>query len=93
MAKVPLPESMSIPAAGRYYLGLGKNASYDAVELGLLPVIPVGKKKKKVPTRIMERRMDAGLVVLPTAPAPTIPVGKKQRFDTAPARCKRGKAV
>jgi hypothetical protein len=53
-----LPEAMSIPKAGKHYYDLSRNASYEAERLGLLPTIRVGKKMKKVLTRVMERRIE-----------------------------------
>jgi hypothetical protein len=52
-------ETMSIPAAGRKYYGLGKSASYDAADRGDIPTIRVGKKLRRVPKRAMEALMKA----------------------------------
>jgi hypothetical protein len=52
-------QTISIPEAGRKYFGLGKNASYEAAERGEIPFILVGKKRKRVPVRAMERKLDA----------------------------------
>lgn len=52
-------KTMSIPAAGRKYYGLGRAASYEAADSGLIPTIRVGKKLRRVPTRAMEAVMDA----------------------------------
>jgi hypothetical protein len=49
---------MSIPDAGRYYYGIGRNASYAGARLGLFALVPVGKKKKKVSTRAQNRLME-----------------------------------
>ena len=49
--------TMSIPDAGRIYLGLSKNSSYLAAERGDIPYIKVGKKMR-VPVRAMERWLD-----------------------------------
>ncbi len=51
-------ETLSIPEAGRKYLGLGRDASYQAVKLGLMPAIRVGKRMKRVPKKAMERIME-----------------------------------
>jgi len=42
-------ETMSIPAAGKKYFGLGKSASYAAAKSGDLPTI-----RGRVPIRAME---------------------------------------
>ena len=36
------PHTLSIPEAGKRYLGLGRNGSYNAAARGELPVIRVG---------------------------------------------------
>ena len=35
-------KTMSVPAAGRLYFGLGRNGSYAAAKRGEIPVIKVG---------------------------------------------------
>ena len=52
--------TMSIPEAGRKFFGLGRNGSYTAVKLGLIPTVKAGKRLRRVPVRVMERRMKAG---------------------------------
>jgi hypothetical protein len=81
----PLPETMTIPQAGRHYLGLGKNASYEAEKLGYLPSIPVGKKKRKVVVRIMERLMDAAgdQQPVPATSLPALRFSSSSRLRTA----------
>jgi hypothetical protein len=49
-------ESMSIPEAGREFLGIGPNASYGAAKRGEIPFIKVGRLKR-VPRRLMEAKM------------------------------------
>ena len=49
--------TMSIPDAGRIYLGLSKNSSYQAAEDGVIPFVKVGGKMR-VPVRAMERLLD-----------------------------------
>lgn len=56
MAKEQI-QSLSIPEAGKKYLGLSRNAAYRAAERGELPYIQVGRLKR-VPVRAMERLMD-----------------------------------
>ena len=48
---------MSVPDAGREYLNLGRNASYEAARRGDIPTIQIGKLLK-VPVRAMERKLD-----------------------------------
>jgi hypothetical protein len=55
--KKPEPECISVPEAGERYYGLGRNASYDAVKCGAIPVIKIGKLMK-VPIRAMEAKLD-----------------------------------
>jgi hypothetical protein len=60
-------QTLSIPEAGRIYLGLGKEKSYEAAERGLIPYIEVSKKIRRVPIRAMEQLLDASA----TKPAET----------------------
>ena len=48
---------MTVPAAGRLYFGLGRNASYDAAKRGDIPTIKVGRLLR-VPIAAMERRLE-----------------------------------
>jgi hypothetical protein len=50
--------TMSVPDAGRVYLGLGRNASYDAANRGDLPTIRVGGRRRVV-IAAMERRLES----------------------------------
>jgi hypothetical protein len=52
-------QTLSIPAAGRKYYGLGRSASYEAADRGDIPTIRVGKKLRRVPKRAMEALMHA----------------------------------
>ncbi len=52
--------TMSIPAAGKRFFGLGRNGSYTAVKLGLIPTVKAGKRLLRVPVRVMERMVGAG---------------------------------
>ena len=38
------PKTLSVPVAGRIYLDLGRNASYEAVKRGEIPVIRIGSR-------------------------------------------------
>ena len=51
------PKTISVPEAGRDYLGIGRDASYQAAKTGLIPVIQVGKLLR-VPVVAMERMLD-----------------------------------
>jgi excisionase family DNA binding protein len=50
-------ETISVPEAGRRYLGIGKVSAYRAAKAGLIPTIKVGRLLR-VPKRLMERRME-----------------------------------
>ena len=51
------PFTMSIPAAGKRYLGLGRNASYEAAKRGDLPIVEIGRLKR-VLVRVLETRLE-----------------------------------
>ena len=53
-----IPQTMSVPEAGRKYFGLSRNASYDAAHRGDIPTVRIGRLLR-VPTRTMERKLDA----------------------------------
>jgi len=53
-----VPKTISVPAAGRQYFGLGKNASYAAAARGEIPVIRIGARLR-VPVAALERMMVA----------------------------------
>jgi hypothetical protein len=50
------PKTLSVPAAGRRYFNLSRNASYRAAARGDLPVIRVGRLQR-VPIMQMEAKM------------------------------------
>jgi Helix-turn-helix domain len=50
------PKTMSVPAAGEYYFGLKRQASYDAAKRGDFPVIKIGKKLR-VPVAALEKML------------------------------------
>jgi hypothetical protein len=54
------PFTMSVPAAGKRYLGLGRNASYEAAKRGDLPVVEIGRLKR-VLVRVLEDRLSRTL--------------------------------
>ena len=49
------PRTMSVPEAGRW-LGIGRNASYEAARRGDLPVIRIGRLLR-VPVVALERKL------------------------------------
>jgi hypothetical protein len=54
------PKTLSVPAAGKRYFGLAKNASYAAAARGEIPVIRIGARLR-VPVVALERMLtDAG---------------------------------
>jgi hypothetical protein len=55
------PKTISVPAAGRLYFDLAKNASYEAARRGDIPVIRIGGRLR-VPVVALERMLEqAGL--------------------------------
>jgi hypothetical protein len=50
------PKTLSVPAAGRKYFDLGKNASYAAAARGEIPVIRIGSRLR-VPVIAVERML------------------------------------
>ena len=50
-------KTLSVPEAGALYFGLGRNGSYKAAKLGLIPTIEV-LGKKRVPIVLMDRRLE-----------------------------------
>ena len=53
----PQSKTISVPQAGRTYLGIGRDASYDAARRGDIPVIRIGRLLR-VPVVAMERMLD-----------------------------------
>ncbi len=51
------PLTMSVPEAGRVFLGVGRDASYQAAKRGQIPVIWVGHRMR-VPVAAMERLLE-----------------------------------
>ena len=51
-------KTLSVPAAGRLYYGLSRNASYSATKRGDIPVIRVGRVLR-VPVTAMERLLES----------------------------------
>jgi hypothetical protein len=41
-------KTMSVPAAGKLYFGLGRNGSYAAAKRGEIPVIRIGSRLRAV---------------------------------------------
>jgi hypothetical protein len=50
-------KTMSVPEAGRRYFDLGRNASYDAVKRGEIPVIKIGSRLR-VPVSALDRMLE-----------------------------------
>jgi len=50
------PKTLSVPAAGKQYFGLAKNASYEAAARGEIPVIRIGGRLR-VPICQLERML------------------------------------
>ena len=53
----PQPKTISVPEAGRVYLSIGRDASYEAAKRGEIPVIRIGRLLR-VPVIAMERMLD-----------------------------------
>ena len=51
------PRTISVPEAGRDYLGIGRDASYEAAKRGDIPVIRIGRLLR-VPVAAMERMLE-----------------------------------
>lgn len=54
--------SISVPQAGRIYLGIGRNASYRAAKNGDIPTIKVGRLLR-VPIAAMERKLEVDVAL------------------------------
>ena len=50
-------KTMSVPEAGRVYLGIGRDASYEAAKRGDIPMIRIGRLQR-VPIVAMERLLE-----------------------------------
>ena len=53
----PQSKTISVPEAGRLYLGIGRDSAYEAVKRGEIPVIRIGKLLR-VPVIAMERMLE-----------------------------------
>ena len=53
----PQPKTISVPEAGKLYLGIGRDSSYEAAKRGEIPVIRIGKLLR-VPVVAMERLLE-----------------------------------
>jgi hypothetical protein len=51
------PKTISVPAAGREYFGLSRNASYTAARRGEIPTIRIGRLLR-VPVVALERKLE-----------------------------------
>ena len=50
-------KTMSVPEAGRVYLGIGRDAAYEAARRGDIPMIRIGRLMR-VPIVAMERMLE-----------------------------------
>src|SRR5262245_30357471 len=57
-------KTLSVPAAGRLYFDLGRNASYEAAKRKEIPVIKIGTRLR-VPITALERMLEAATPVKP----------------------------
>jgi hypothetical protein len=55
-ARLGDPLTMAVPDAGYKYYGLGRSASYEAANAGLIPTIRVGNLRR-VPIALMDRKI------------------------------------
>ena len=53
-----LPQTMTVPEAGKRYFHLSRNASYAAAARGDIPTIKIGKLLR-VPVRALEEMLNA----------------------------------
>jgi len=60
-------KTLSVPLAGKLYFDLSRNASYDAVKRGQIPVVRIGRKYR-VPVAAMERLLDRAMPKPETTP-------------------------
>ena len=51
----PRGPTMSVPDAGKFYFGLGKNASYAAAKRGDIPTVRLGPKTLRALTAPLNR--------------------------------------
>jgi len=82
-----LPQTMSIPEAGRHYYGLCRNASYAAAERGEFPLVRVGNLLRVV-VRKMEHKMDSAPAAVPRS-AQSV----RSQAGIASAKARRAKAA
>jgi len=51
------PKTVSVPEAGRKWLGIGRNASYEAARRGDIPTIRIGRLLR-VPVVALEQKLE-----------------------------------
>ena len=51
-------KTLSVPEAGEIYFGMSKQASYEAVKRGVIPVIRLGRSLR-VPVKALDAMLDA----------------------------------
>jgi len=52
-----LPKTITVPAAGKEYFGLSRNAAYAAAERGDIPTVRIGRLLR-VPVRALEEMLN-----------------------------------
>lgn len=50
------PWTISVPEAGKKYLGIGRVASYEAAHRGEIPTVKIGRLLR-VPVAVLERKL------------------------------------
>jgi hypothetical protein len=51
----PQGPTMSVPAAGKYYFGLSRNAAYAAAKRGVIPTVRLGPKTLRAVVAALDR--------------------------------------
>jgi excisionase family DNA binding protein len=51
------PKTLPVPVAGKAYFGLSRNAAYEAVKRGEIPVIRIGRLLR-VPVKALEQMLE-----------------------------------
>lgn len=75
-------KTMSIPAAGALYYGLGRAASFAAARRGAFPLIGTGGRYRRVSVPAMEQRLlEAGKENDVGGRVPTPPTGKQAKLE------------
>lgn len=59
MSDAVAPKTYSIPQAGKM-INAGKNLSYELAKSGVMPTMPVGTRKRRVPAAVWDRIIETG---------------------------------